>query len=44
MIKNVLVVGCMGHIGFSVAKHIASQKINVFGFYNKTTDKLKISI
>ena len=44
MIKNVLVVGCMGHIGFSVAKHIASQKINVFGFYNKTTDKFKISI
>mgnify|MGYP006118342613 CR=1 FL=1 len=42
MKRNVLVVGCMGHIGFSLAKYIASQKISVVGFYNKTTNKSQI--
>ena len=41
MKKNILVVGCMGHIGFSLTKYIASQNVNVIGFYNNTFDKYK---
>ena len=41
MKRNILIVGCMGHIGFSLTKYIASQKISVIGFYNNTFDKYK---
>ncbi len=43
MSKNILIVGCMGHIGFSLAKYFSLQKFNVFGFYNNSIDKLKLS-
>ena len=31
----------MRHIGFSLTKYIASQNVNVIGFYNNTFDKYK---
>ena len=42
MKKNILIVGCMGHIGFSLAKYFSLQKFNVVGFYNNTLDKNKL--
>ncbi len=43
MKKNVLIIGCMGHIGFSLAKYFSHKNYNVFGFYNNTLDKFKLT-
>ena len=43
MKKNILIIGCMGHIGFSLAKYFSHKNYNVFGFYNNTLDKFKLT-
>lgn len=43
MNKNILILGCMGHIGFSLAKYFSYKKYNVFGVYNNTLDRSKLS-
>ena len=36
--KKILIIGCLGHIGYSSAIHL-SKKYNIFGTYNNTVNK-----
>jgi len=35
---NILIIGCLGHIGYSLSIYL-SNKYNIIGTYNNTTDK-----
>ena len=37
MKKKILVVGCLGHIGFSLASYL-KKKYDVYGTYNNTVN------
>ena len=39
--KTILVLGCMGHLGFSISKYLSKKNLKVYGIYNKTLDKYK---
>ena len=38
MKKKILIVGCQGHIGFSLTKYL-SKKYNIIATYNKSISK-----
>ena len=41
MKKKILVVGCLGHIGFSLASYL-KKKYDVYGTYNNTVNSFLI--
>ena len=39
MKKKILILGCMGHIGFSLAKYFSQKKYNVLWYYTYREDR-----